>query len=65
MDHDTTARSEAAVQELKLQMAEAAGPISTEATWAVLLSFATLLMTDDQLKRFGRFAMTVLKKAEA
>jgi hypothetical protein len=50
-DHDATAtRSEAAVREIELEMAEASAPHSTIAPAVLLLQFATVLMTVDQRK---------------
>ncbi len=56
-----TARSAAAVREIEIQMAEAAGPHAPEESWAVILHFATLLMTPPQYRKFCDFAVRVLE----
>ncbi len=64
-DTTTTARSEAAVRELKIQMLEASGPHTAGAVWAIVLHFAIEQMSPEQYDRWRRFALAVLDRAIA
>lgn len=53
------------VDELRLQMLEAAAPEALRhhhAAWAVALSYATALMTPAQRRRWGAFVASILRE---